>query len=95
MPNMVVRRDCHKSVAIKNKLFIIRGLFETSIEVFDSCSNKFVLLKYNSRDLRHNNFSDITTFGNKILIFNNNNGLVFVYDVDKDEWASLWCNKKY
>ena len=35
MPNMIEKKFCHKSVAIKNKLFIVD----------DSVSNKFVLLK--------------------------------------------------
>ena len=91
MPKMVEERYCHKSVAIKNKLFMIGGLLNTSVEVFDSCSNKFVLLKYNSANLRPKNVSDITTLGNRILIFNNNNGSVLIYDVEDNEWEEKSC----
>ena len=76
MPNMVETRSDYKTVAIKNKLFIVGGYFNTYIEVFDSCSNNFVLLKNTFRSLRHTYVSDITTLGNGILIFNNNNGYV-------------------
>ena len=92
MPNMIKRRISHRSVAIKNKLFIVGGVYETSIVVFDSSINKFVFIKYDSRDLRCKYISDITTFGNKILIFNNKNGLVFVYDVEKDDWVEKVCD---
>ena len=92
MPNMIKERNDHKSVAIKNKLYIVGGLYETSIEVFDSCTNKFVFIKYNSRDLTYKYISDITTLGNRILIFKNNNGLVLVYDVEKDEWVEKVSN---
>ena len=92
MPNMIEERQGHKSVAIKNKFFIISGLLNTSVEVFDSCSNKFVLLKYKSENLRPKYVSDITTFGNRIFLFNNNNGLVFVFDVEKDEWVDKVCD---
>ena len=73
---MVERKDCHKSVAIKNKLFIVGGFLNSNPEVFDSCSKKFALLRYNSANLRPKYISDITFYGSTILIFNNKNGSI-------------------
>ena len=91
MPNMVETRSDYKTVAIKNKLFIVGVYFNTYIEVFDSCSNNFVLLKNTFRSLRHTYVSDITTLGNRILIFNNNNGYEQIYDVESGEWIETIC----
>ena len=82
MPSLKIRRHSHKSVAIKNKLLVVGGFANSFVEVFDSCSNKFVLLKYNFTHLRHRFVSDITTLGNRILIFNNFNGSLLIYDVE-------------
>ena len=48
MPNMLERRNCHKSIAIKNKLFVIGSSNTTTVEVFDSCCGKFVFFATNS-----------------------------------------------
>ena len=45
IPNMIETRFVHKSVAIRNKLYIVGGWTTRSCEVFDSCCNKFVLVK--------------------------------------------------
>ena len=90
MPNMIVRRSSHKSVAFKNKLFIVGGLCESSIEVFDSNCYQFVLLIC-SYDLRYAEIADVTSFSNKIVMFGNRNGLVFHYDVEKEEWSKKHC----
>ena len=55
MPNMIERRHHHRSVAIKNKLFIIGGHKVSSVEVFHSVCNKFVLLKFPPQDLSFTN----------------------------------------
>ena len=45
MPNMVKDKFGHKSVAVKNKLFVVGGINTISFEVFDSHTDKFTLLK--------------------------------------------------
>ena len=44
------------------------------------------------KNLKNKYVSDITTLGIKILNFNNNNGLVFVYDVEKNERVEKNCD---
>ena len=68
MPNMVESRADHKSVTIKNKLYLVRSLLKSDVEVFDSFSHKFVLLKC-PRNLSRYIISDVTTIGNKLVIF--------------------------
>ena len=91
MPNMIKRRCSHKTVAIKNKLFIVGGLVSFNFEVFDSCSNKFVLLKYESTSLLYAFASYITTLGKKVIIFNNKNGSITIYDVENNELVEKIC----
>ena len=94
MPNMIEERYCHKSVAIKNKLFIVGGVFvNRSIEVFDSHCNKFVLIKQPTNGLSEyiSNISDALSIGNKIVIFSNEEGCVLIYDVDKNKWSRKSC----
>ena len=91
MPSMIEERRYHKSVAIKNKLYIVGTYLSSNLEVFDFCSNKFALIKYNSTSLRNNYIFDISTFGNKILFFIDNSASVLVYDVESDEWLKKLC----
>ena len=91
MPNMIKRRSYHKSVAIKNKLFIVDSLFNKTIEVFDSSSEKFALLQHPSFNLRLQSIADVTSIGNKVVIFSNGEGSVFVYDVENEVWSEKSC----
>ena len=45
MPNMINGRFGHKSIAVKNKLFVVGGIDTNDCEVFDSTTNKFTVLK--------------------------------------------------
>ena len=45
MPDMINRRGFHKSVSVKNKLFLFAGDRTKTCEVYDSTCKKFVLLK--------------------------------------------------
>ena len=87
---MVESRANHISVTIKNKLYLVGGLLKSDIEVFDSFSYKFVLLKC-SRNLRRYLISDVTTIGNKLVLFTSLDGLVFMYDVENDIWSDKCC----
>ena len=91
MQNMIVRRDCHNSVAIKNKLFVIGGLNSHNIEVLDSSSKKFALLQLPPIYLNLYNIAAITTIGKKVVLFSNKEGSVFLYDVENDVWSAKSC----
>ena len=97
MPNMVESRSCHKSVAIKHKLFVIGGASTITCEVYDSICETFVLLKQPSpASLEHlleiNN--DVISLGNNVVVFGNkipeddvNKTRTLTYNVDKEEWS--------
>ena len=75
-PSMNKRRAYHKSVAIRNKLFVVD---ELDIEVYDSTCKKFVNLKVpSSFDRRCWGYSAF--IGNKIITHG------FYYDIEKEEW---------
>ena len=93
MPNMVQARCGHKSVAIRNKLFVIAGIGTTTIELFDSNCNKFVLVKPPTVSVAdHLLFtSAVVTLGNKLVIFNNRKNNILLYDVENDEFSEEKC----
>ena len=91
MPNMIERRSSHKSVAIKNKLFLIGGFTNQTIEVFDSSSNMFALTKHPFINLNSFFIADVTSIGNKVVIFSNGEGSVYFYDVENDVWSEKSC----
>ena len=92
MPNMKERRSFHKSVAIKNKLFVINRFSSQTIEVFDSYSKKFALLHHPFINLYSYYIADVTSIGNKIVLFSNRDGSIFLYDVEKDMWSEKSCD---
>ena len=91
MPSMNVRRCCHNSVVIKNKLFVVGDLSSQTNEVFDSCSKKFALLQHPSINLRPHLTADVTSIGNKLIMFSNYYGSVFIYDVENEVWSEKSC----
>ena len=101
MPNMIERRRCHKSVGIKNKLFVIGGCGITSSEVFDSLNNKFVLLKSPQKAFKKyfNSPAEVVSIGIKLVLFCDRLGMysnsILFYDVDSDEWSEeTWKAEK-
>ena len=92
MPNMTNGRFRHKSVAVKNKLFVIGGLSTNNCEVFDSNSNKFTFLKHPSRAYEFELYDPfkVITVGSKIFIFQSNSE-VKTYDFENDEWSVKVC----
>ena len=92
MPNMVKRRYYHKSVAIRNKLFVIGGMTSTG-EVFDSNCKQFVLLKLPTVSIGGHLYycSAVVTLGNKLVIFNNRKNNILFYDVENDEFSEEEC----
>ena len=92
MPNMVKERFCHKSVAIKNKLYVFGGITKTS-EVYDSACKKFVLLK--SPDDCFLRFLDfplaVISIGNKLIVFQRKRNTCLTYDQEKEIWSEEPC----
>ena len=89
MPNMVNERICHKSVAVKNKFFVICGYDRNSCEVFDSTTNKFTLIKQPTLVDFTEPYGVITNSNNLLMFRENCN--VTIYDFEKDEWAVKTC----
>ena len=92
MPSMIQSRSYHKSVAVKNKLFVTGGYSRNNFEVFDSTTCKFTLLKLHSsgfRDYLHMPFGAIT-IGNKVFVFTVNSKVIS-YDFENDEWSVEIC----
>ena len=89
---MINERYGHKSVAVKNKLFVMGGRFINSCEVFDSSNNKFTLLKQPIPAPKNflSNPSGVITIGSKIFVFRNM-GSVTTYDFESDEWSEKTC----
>ena len=90
MPNMIVRRFCHKSVAVKNKLFVIGGYIKC--EVFDSTTNKFTLLKQPTLASRFNLSEpyDVISIGSKLFVFKEDRNVI-IYDFENNKWSAKTC----
>ena len=76
---MIVARNGHCSVAVKNKLFVI----ERTCEVFDRKCNAFVAL--NSPTTFHS--KQTMSVGSKIFVLTSIKQSMLCYDADKDEWS--------
>ena len=90
LPNMIERRHYHKSVAVKNKLFLVGGDRTKTCEVFNSTTNKFCLLKKPERLFESSSLTEVISIGTKLNIFCNK-GRVIVFDIDNDEWSEKTC----
>ena len=92
MPNMINGRAKHKSVAAKNKFFVIGGFETSSCEVFDSITNEFTLLKQPSLLSVGEIYrpSGVITIGSEIFVFQDNSG-VKTYDFENNEWSLKMC----
>ena len=94
---MIKKRYYHKSLAIKNKLFVICGVSTPTCEVFDSTCNKFVLLKppptenWNYRRKITENLNcpaGVILNGNKLAVFGDYSKSILFYDVENEEWSN-------
>ena len=86
-PKMNYSRCLHKSVVVKNKLFVIAG--GTNInEVCDSASKKFTILKpsFNLYDIRSNLFVAAFSIGHKLFTYFKGSSNFFCFDTTKYEW---------
>ena len=89
MPNMIHQRYCHKSVSIKNKLFMIGQQHILRPEVFDSTCNKFVLL--NCPFEAYFIVGEVLSIGSKLAVICFRTNAVMYYDVENDEWEEKSC----
>ena len=89
MPNMIEKRQNHKSIAIKNKLFIVGGNSKSTCEVFDLTCNKFVLLKPHFKSVEENfdYLAEVISIGSKLVVFGTIIQTIWFYDVEKNEWS--------
>ena len=98
MPDMEISRFLHKSVAIKNKLFVVGGFIDP-FEVYDSTCNKFTVVWTNYDYL---NFytelrwtlespNNVFSIGSKLVMFNYYAEHAFYYDVDSEKWEEEEC----
>ena len=88
MPHMIKERSGHKSVAIKNKLYVFGGFTKTS-EVYDSTCKKFVLLKSpDDRFTRHLDFPRaVLSIGKKLVVIQKRTNSSLIYDEENDTWS--------
>ena len=99
-PSMINTRCCHKSVTIKNKLFVIGGGTETC-EVYDSVCKQFVVIKPISKIMKllknsiNVNLLYFPAFAlaveSKVFVFARHSSVVLCYDVDRNEWSDQSC----
>ena len=87
--NRINERARHESVAVKNKLFVIGGLYTNNSEVFDSTIKNFTLLK------QPTGFNlcvphEVITIGSKIYVFKDI-GEVIIYEFENNEWSLKKC----
>ena len=93
MPYMVEERCRHKSVAIKNKLYMFGGFTKAS-EVYDSTCEKFVSLKYPDKWFSYFNFHyplAVISIGKKLIVFQKTTSTSLIYDVENDTWSEEPC----
>ena len=86
---MIYTRYLHKSVVMKNKLFVVGGSGETaSCEVLDSTCNKFVLLKPPPESFKGHFYSpaEVISIRGKLVVFGNDKNAILFYDAENDEW---------
>ena len=91
MPNMVKTRNSHKSVAIKNKLFVVGGDLTfngTTFEVFSSTCNNFVLIKPPKTWVTFLQFSIyVTSIGSELVVLNGGTNTILFYDDSNNKWS--------
>jgi len=93
MPNMINERDGHKSIAVKNKLFVIGGLNKNNFEVFDSATEKFTLLKQPmfASGFYLYGLHDVITIGSKLFVLFLTYDNIKIYDVKNDDCSEKLC----
>ena len=95
LPNMIYPHCLHKTVAVKNRLFVLGGFripSASACEMFDSHSNRFVLLKPSPFAQSCISYSaEVVFFGRKLAVFGPKKKMVAFYDVDSNKWSKEGC----
>ena len=93
MREMCERRHTHKSVGVKNKLFIIGGVGTPRCEVYDSRLNIFLWLKPHPASFTNNlNYpAGVISIGSKVVVFVQSTGRTLLYDFEDEEWMEKPC----
>ena len=83
---MIKWRGCHKSLAIKNKLFVVGGTTPTC-EIYDSTLNKFVLITAPPEYYKHYFYgpAKFISVGRKLVLISKDRHMVF-YNFENDDW---------
>ena len=86
-PTMNYSRCLHKSVVVKNKLFVIAGGTDIN-EVYESTSKKFTVLKpsFNLYDITTNEPFAVFSVGHKVFTYFEGSSNIFCFDTKKGEW---------
>ena len=87
-PTMNYSRCRHKSVVVKNKLFVIAGGIDTN-EVYDSTSKKFTVLKSFLNLHNMHSYSPFAAFSirQKLFTYFEGSSSIFCFDTTKDVWC--------
>ena len=92
MPNMVSAVSDHMSIAIRNKLFVVKTDYTTDVlEVYDSTCKQFVALQGNT--FFKKNYSDaVSSIGNTIVLLSDRSTII-CYDIDTGKWSEEIDNR--
>ena len=85
MPNMITRKSGHGLAVARSKLYVVA---ESSCEVFDDISKRFVALK---PPRVHLSVNSVISMDNKLVVYLNDNVKKVYYDINKDEWLEDPC----
>ena len=100
LPDMVLSRFDHSSVAVGNKLFVIGVSNRICSEVYDSISRKFTMfsLKLPSAPYMYNKCKTIS-FNKKLVVFCDSYldiiCKIHVYNIDEQNWVNKKTLLKY
>ena len=91
-PTMNYSRCYHKSVVVKNKLFVLAGGTDIN-EVYDSTSKKFTVLKpsFSLYDINSNDPIAAFNVGHKLFSYFEGSSSIFWFDTIKGEWYEEPC----
>ena len=100
MPRMVCKRRGHGSVAIRNRLFLVGGYKQQSVEFYDSVGGTFTFVQ--NSVLRSFIMSGRSLFfhqktvcvGERIYVFANDKPMAAFYDINEEKWTTFEVNPK-
>ena len=100
MPKMVCKRRGHGSVAIRNRLYLVGGWKQQSVEFYDSVAGTFTFVQ--NSVLRSFKMSGRGFFvhqktvcvGERIYVFANDKPMAAFYDINEEKWTTFEVNSK-